>query len=518
MAYGVVVILGAVAYVDSMDPRFAATVATAALAALLPRALGRRRQSDLSLALCVDAVTALVLWWLLGPVAGLGVLLFLVAGVAGVALPSRSALSVGLVAVLAEAAQIPLHFLAVARGGLPLFHPPGQVVTASEFLAASLIRVSVLILTVALFARIGRSLRDSHWRLRDSEEGFRRVFEDAPVGVGLVDSSGMIVRANRRLSAVFPLLEENVSVAVLDDSPAEPVCGLLKDVLSARLETGEITVSPEAGRHARVSISAIEGADGTPAQVVMHAEDVTEQHEAARRLEELVRSKDEFVAAVSHEIRTPLTAVVGFSEVLRDSFDLVDNSQLREIVGDIARESVEVASIVDDLLVIARADIDKVALFPELVALDDAVSSVVATTPLGEHDFRCEMNGLSVLADPVRIRQILRNLLTNAVRYGGRAIEVSAREEDGVVAVTVADNGVGVPATSSSRIFGAYERAHEKGTQPASVGLGLTVARSLARAMGGDLHYLRREGWTVFELRLPTSPADRVSPSQATVA
>jgi two-component system sensor histidine kinase KdpD len=97
----------------------------------------------------------------------------------------------------------------------------------------------------------------------------------------------------------------------------------------------------------------------------------------------------------------------------------------------------------------------------------------------------------------------VRNLLTNAARYGGERVWIEARRGANRVIVSVIDDGRGVPAGQETTIFEAYQRAHNAAGQPASVGLGLSVARKLARLMGGDLRYRRVDDTSVFELSLP---------------
>jgi len=109
-------------------------------------------------------------------------------------------------------------------------------------------------------------------------------------------------------------------------------------------------------------------------------------------------------------------------------------------------------------------------------------------------------------ADPYRIRQILRNLFTNAARYGGTEIIVKIADDERTTYVRVADNGLGVPTGQEETIFEPYSRAHESRGRPGSVGLGLSVSRTLARLMDGDLVYRREGDMSVFELSLPAAP------------
>ncbi len=222
--------------------------------------------------------------------------------------------------------------------------------------------------------------------------------------------------------------------------------------------------------------------------------------ELKERLEALVRSKDQFVATVSHELRTPLTAIFGLSHELQRQSGQFSPSEMDEFIGLIADQSSELSDLIDDLLVAARADSGSLNVEAQVVDLDEVLQAVL------------EPGGVAVrgtagpaLADPLRLRQILRNLLTNANRYGGPARAIELVERGHEVAVRVIDDGTGVPPDMAEKIFEPYESAHAPGTQPKSVGLGLGVSRSLARLMGGDLVYLREDDRTVFEVRLPAA-------------
>ena len=114
-----------------------------------------------------------------------------------------------------------------------------------------------------------------------------------------------------------------------------------------------------------------------------------------------------------------------------------------------------------------------------------------------------------VWADPVRLRQVVRNLITNARRYGGDHIAVDVERRADLVAITVLDDGPGVPEDRKQAIFEPYERGQAQSTQPGSVGLGLTVSRELARMMGGDLTLERRDEMTRFEITVPAFMEDR---------
>lgn len=239
-----------------------------------------------------------------------------------------------------------------------------------------------------------------------------------------------------------------------------------------------------------------------------------QRQSAHRQLEELIRSKDEFIASVSHELRTPLTAVVGLAHELRSDWERFGDGEGRELVSIIAEQSSDVANIVQDLLVAARADIGVLTVFPEAVDVTAEIERAISESdPAAGGRVAVDMNGgAKAWADPARLRQILRNLLTNAVRYGGEHVTVRARRQGPLLRLDVVDDGGGLPEEEREAIFDAYHRAHEHRGQPGSVGLGLTVSRKLARLMGGDLVYGYAGGESVFSLTLPADDQVRSEP------
>ncbi len=229
------------------------------------------------------------------------------------------------------------------------------------------------------------------------------------------------------------------------------------------------------------------------------------RRESRERLEQLVSSKDRFLATVGHELRTPLTSVLGFAEILAGEGDRLSEGDRREMLELIVRESRDAAWIIEDLLAFARADLGRLHVAPATVSLLEQAEAVLRSLPPGR---QVGLRGQDeeAWADGSRVRQIIRNLVTNARKYGGDRVEVEVgRGADGP-AVRVRDDGPGVPAELREAIFEPYFRAHDERGQPGSMGLGLSVSRQLARLQGGDLRYVRRDGWSVFELTLPAPP------------
>jgi signal transduction histidine kinase len=232
--------------------------------------------------------------------------------------------------------------------------------------------------------------------------------------------------------------------------------------------------------------------------------DITDRIAAEERMRQLVKSKDEFLATVSHELRTPLTSVVGFAEVLRGTE--VGDAEQQAMVETIADQASDLSNIVEDLLVGARADLGQL----DVDATPFDVFEVVHTVLGQYHGVGLEYSRpapVMAVGDAARVRQILRNLLSNAERYGGPSRLLTVDPVADWVLVAVCDDGSPLGVDVAARVFDRYYRGRKVAGRPGPVGIGLTISRDLARMMGGDLAYRHDGRWSRFELTLPAATA-----------
>lgn len=264
----------------------------------------------------------------------------------------------------------------------------------------------------------------------------------------------------------------------------------------------EVPLTTRSGGLRWLLYRAVDTSTGVPASTIVSGlADITHVKERSDAMAEIVRAKDEFVATVSHELRTPLTAVIGLtSELANDAAS--HGSEWAELLQLVAGQAAEMSNIVDDLLVAARAEVGTVTvqlhnvdLIAELESTIDGLGMTVDVPPA---------EAPKVIADPRRVRQILRNLLTNTQRYGGPRCRVLVGSSGRTVWLEVRDDGAGIPDEQAEHIFDPYVTAGGEG----SVGLGLAVSRQLARLMGGDLVHERSAAETVFRLHLPVAPQE----------
>lgn len=333
------------------------------------------------------------------------------------------------------------------------------------------------------------------------------LLETVSVPIAIIDKAGHLTVANpswERITHANPnrggylpaCIDEHASPELFTEL-ANGIAGVI-DGATDRFDS-EYACS-EAGNERWFRTVVVGAESGT---VISHW-DVTDERIARATLEDRIRAKDAFIASVSHELRTPLTAVLGLSEVLRSGTVPIEDAG--ELISLIADQAQEVSLIVEDLLVAGRLESNTLTVHPSTFDMaDETIKVIQPWIHTGNTDIEVAFTAgaARAFADPLRVRQILRNLITNARRHGRPPVTITGSMSEGRCVVTVKDRGKGIPRDAEVRMFEPYARFGPVGGQPVSVGLGLHVARRLARLMGGDLTYQRQDSETIFELTVP---------------
>jgi signal transduction histidine kinase len=400
---------------------------------------------------------------------------------------------------------------------------------------------------VAVVVRDRTAAVEAARRLRDREEQYRTLFMRAPVALREEDFSEvghwMADLRSRGVTSIQAHLDENPReleevIAAVRTVRVNPACvELLKaesenQVLSGFRRT-ELTAGVRESLRSQVLALwrgetshetefeglnfagepfacrlhwTVQHVDGKPdlSRVVVGLLDVTAVLAAQRRLEGLIADKDRFLASVSHELRTPLAAVFGLSSELYDRWPEFGEEERRSLVEIVVSQSGDLTALVEDLLLSAKLEMGDVRIDAEDLDLLSVAKGAVEDVEHSDAPPRAvAVIGTSTPAhaDAARVRQIVRNLLTNAARYGGPSVSVTVSNGPWAT-VEVSDDGPGIPPDEWGSIFDPYHRA-VKGDSVGSLGLGLTISRELARAMGGNLDYCYEDGRSVFTLTLP---------------
>ena len=342
-------------------------------------------------------------------------------------------------------------------------------------------------------------------------ERHARVLEHVDDGVFLVDDEGLIRHWNPAAEAITGIgSPEALGRRVEETLPGwEAVAPLIPVASVPRPGSVEAKVVPLEfdGRELWLSISGVTFSDG----VVYAFRSLTEE----RALEEL---KGEFIATVSHELRTPLAAIYGSAQtLLREDIELDESGQKR-LLDVIAQESERLSRIADDILFANKLDsgqfvlgekrIDLLALAREVV---DQMRACFASRDDISIDLEVPATIDSLVGDSDKLRQVLINLIDNAVKYspdGGR-IDVAVEARDGGVRISIRDEGIGIAPLEQRRIFGKFYRVDPALTRGVGgTGLGLYICRELVRRMEGRLSVRSEEGkGSTFIVELPVQAA-----------
>ncbi|HEX9761358.1 MAG TPA: ATP-binding protein [Candidatus Acidoferrales bacterium] len=328
--------------------------------------------------------------------------------------------------------------------------------------------------------------------LREERNRSSAILRSMLEGVAVVDGEERVVFCNERFCQIVESSPEGCTGRTLVEIARLPE---LLEVVRAALKgtegaNGEVAVGTLRPRHFDVVASPVRPteAGGRVAGAVVVLHDITE-------LVRLERVRRDFVANVSHELKTPLTAIQGFAETLLGGA-MNDASTARRFLDIIREHATRMSHLTEDLLELSQIEAGRLKLQFAAVKMEDLVESCVDTTRVRaarkniEISVDCPPGLPAAHADASRLREVLQNLLDNAVQYsveGGR-INVSVAAANAELRVTVADTGIGIPQAEQQRIFERFYRVDAaRSREEGGTGLGLSIAKHIVEAHGGRI-------------------------------
>ncbi len=399
-----------------------------------------------------------------------------------------------------------------------------------------------LVARVGTHLEIARVRREATRGLRESEERFRNMADNAPVMIWVTDPSGCCTYLNRRWYEFTGQSAENglgygwLDAVHPDDREASGEIFLSSNARKAPFRL-EYRLRRADGEY-RWAIDAAAprfGPDGEYHGYIGSVIDISERKqveeerekllavaEAARaEAEEANQAKATFLATMSHELRTPLNAIIGYTDLLTIGVTgPITEAQARQL-GRITAGAKHLLQLIEEVLTFSRIEAGRLEVRLDSVDPTELIRDTVSLiAPLAQEkglafDFELPEPAPAIITDEAKVRQVLINLLGNAIKFTEKG-EVSLRSavEGDEIVFEVRDTGIGIRAEDLENIFEPFRQASRGTTRHAEgTGLGLSVSRQLARLLGGDVSVHSRAGkGSAFALRLPL----RSSPPPAT--
>jgi PAS domain S-box-containing protein len=417
---------------------------------------------------------------------------------------------------------------------------PGPDSAAATIAAAKLGNVTLLerpVRVVSLVSAVRAALRarQRQYELRDRlslQTLLAAIVESSDDAIVGKTPEGIILTWNKAAERLFGYRAEEavgrpITIVIPPDRLDEERRILANIIRGERMTHFETVRMTRDGRRLDVSltISPIRDTSGRIVGASKVARDISAQKKAEQALREADRRKDEFLAMLAHELRNPLAPI-------RNSLTLLEiagqaDPTIERVRGILERQVGHMVRLVDDLMEVSRITRGTIELRRERLNLADAIRSALETSePLIRRaalDAALELppQALYVDADPVRLTQIISNLLNNAAKYSDRSrrVVLTARGEDGEAVVSVRDFGVGIPADMLERVFDMFAQVPGQGRGgQGGLGIGLTLVRSLVQMHGGSIA-ATSEGagkGSTFTFRLPLVEAPARSPARPT--
>ena len=381
-------------------------------------------------------------------------------------------------------------------------------------------------------------LRDAQEALRRSEERFREFVAESPSIVCELTPEGKTLFVNPRVEMLLgyqpaDLLGRNFWDVIIPRDEHARFRAMWEYLLRGNIGDLESTALSRDGTRRKVLWNPVrrKAADGSLESLIVFGLDITERDraeenarlyaeaaEARAEAEAANKAKSEFLANMSHELRTPLNAIGGYVQLLEEGIAGELNAKQLEYLRRTHRSQEHLLGLINDVLNFAKLeagrvqfDVSNVQLSDTLAEVDDLILPQVAEKGLVYRNCGCDSDVI-VRADPDKLRQILLNLVSNAVKFtpsGGR-ISIACEVRGSQVGISVQDSGIGVPADKRDAIFEPFVQVG-KGPDRQGTGLGLSISRELARAMKGDLTLTTEMGkGSTFTVTVP-----RAAPSAA---
>ncbi len=411
---------------------------------------------------------------------------------------------------------VPLNTQHAPPTALLVFHPTPHVFTHNEIqlLTSFANHATMAIENAMLYER-------SDMRLREQTHRLEALVQSLQDGLILSDLSGTAIYANKRVGELANISVKSLTGMNVDQILARIIARTsekasnIKDVQKIMNKQGERKVEISQTQldktiHLRLEVFNVNDEEGDPIGRGIFFHDITADRE-------LDRMRSSLVSTVSHELRTPLAAIKGYASTLLAEDVEWDRASQQEFLTIISDESDRLTNLVNNLLDLSRIEAGSLRLSREKCDIKETINRAAKQarlTPGNKFEAQIEPKLPKLYADPPRLESILRNLIENAVKYGGEQarIRVVVSGENMEFLFRVSDDGPGIPANEGQRIFESFYRVDDSLARLTSgAGLGLAICQGLVRAHGGKIWAESQEAGACIAF---TIPARTASPSR----
>jgi two-component system phosphate regulon sensor histidine kinase PhoR len=354
--------------------------------------------------------------------------------------------------------------------------------------------------------RLAELKTQRHVALAEEQSKQEALLDSMVEGVLLLDEFGQVEHVNPALIRLFNLRSDARGRPLLDAIPLPELSQLVeRTVQQGRITDQELHLPGEQGKTLQVNSVALRDADRLHAGTFLVFHDLTQY----KRLEDQRR---EFVANVSHELRTPLSLIKGYTETLLEGAK-DDPEHCTRFLHTIDKHADRLTFLIEDLLTISKLESGQVTLNLQPVNLYRVAAQVLEDLKSKAEDRQVTLLNhipptLQVHGDADRLQQVLANLVDNAIKYGkpaGRVVVGGRSLHEDLVEAWVADDGVGIPPESRTRVFERFYRVDKgRSREQGGTGLGLSIVKHIIQAHGGEVRVDSELGkGTCFYMTLP---------------
>jgi PAS domain S-box-containing protein len=348
--------------------------------------------------------------------------------------------------------------------------------------------------------------KKSEKTLEESAENFHSIFYNNSAAICIIEPDTTISMVNSEYCKISGYAKEEViGMSWTQQIPTEDLERLKEFNRRRQIDQNdapdkyEFTFYKKNGerRHALMSISVL-----TNKKIIASFSDITERKQAEDALKErekilhqINEDKDRFISILGHDLKNPFNNILGYSEVLTTEIDSLNSDEIKEIAKNINKSAQITNKLLDDILMWARSQQGKIPFNPQNLNFTDICKDVLKTLNSNAEvknitiDYSSE-NQINVIADSDMLKTILRNLVSNAIKFTNRGGKISINEEQNTenVTVSVLDNGVGIRAEDLTKLFNISEVLTTKGTaEETGTGLGLLLCKEFVEKNGGKI-------------------------------